>query len=1114
MEPRIGVYICHCGSNIAGTVDVAEVSRFAKDLDSVVVARDYKFMCSEPGQNLIKEDIKTAGLNRIIVASCSPTLHEPTFRRVCQDAGINPYLFQMANIREQCSWVTEDHDGATDKAKALVSAAVRRIYYHDALEVRQVPINPDTLVVGGGIAGIQAALEIADSGNKVYLVERTPSIGGHMAQLDKTFPTLDCSACILTPKMTLVGQHPNIDMLSYSEVERVSGYIGNFKVQIRKKATYVDIEKCSGCAECEIVCPVEVPSEFNLGLAKRKATYRPFPQAVPNVFTIDKRGAPPCRTACPAGVDAQGYIALISRGKFKEALEVFRRTQPFAGVCGRICTHPCEVDCERGKVDEPIAIRYLKRFMADYELRAGKGKITPVERTKQERVAIIGSGPAGLACAYDLVRIGYGVTVFEAAPKAGGLMRYAIPEYRLPKKILDNEIRYIEKLGVEIKTSTPTKDFKEVFNKGYDAIFLGTGAGMSQKMGIPNEDAKGVFYSLDFLRRVNSGRKVKIGKRVVVIGGGNAAVDSARVAKRLGAEEVTIVYRRSRAEMPALRTEVEEGEHEGVKIHVLAAPVAILMEKGQLTHIRCIRMQLGEPDESGRRRPIPIRGSEFDIPADNVIIAVGQAVDKSALAKELEYTSFATVSVDPVTLQTNIEGIFAGGDVVSGPDDVISAIEAGKEAAISIDHYLGGIDLKKGRPARRERVKEVSKEGIAIKARKTMPVLELDKRQGFAEVELGFSEELAVEEAKRCLNCAVCSECLECVKVCEREAIDHKMKDEVVEVEVGNIIVATGYDMFKPSGIYEYGYGRFDNVVTALEFERMINAAGPTEGHVLLKDGSEPKTIAIIHCVGSRDKNYHEYCSRVCCMYSLKFSHLIKEHLPGAQAYEFYVDIRAFGKGFEEFYNRIVREGSIFIEARPSGVTNIAETPAEKGKLIVQYEEEIHPGLQCRLPVDMVILSTAMEPQKDAQNTSRLFNVSRGADGFFLERHPKLDPVATTTDGIFITGCCQGPKDIPDTVCQASAAAAEVLSMIEKGSVEIEAATAFVDEKICSGCQICMRVCPYSAVTFDEGKKVCRVNEALCKGCGACVGGCFSGSVSLKHYTSEQLVAEIEGMLV
>src|SRR4030066_748573 len=255
MEPRIGVYVCHCGSNIAGTVDVAEVSRFAKDLDSVVVARDYKFMCTEPGQNLIKEDIKTAGLNRIIVASCSPTLHEPTFRRVCQDAGINPYLFQMANIREQCSWVTEDHDGATGKAKALVSAAVRRIYYHDALEVRQVPINPDTLVVGGGIAGIQAALKIADSGHKVYLVERTPSIGGHMAQLDKTFPTLDCSACILTPKMTLAANHQNATLLTWSEVEKGEGDVGDFKVKIKKKARYIDLSKCTGCGRCCELCP-------------------------------------------------------------------------------------------------------------------------------------------------------------------------------------------------------------------------------------------------------------------------------------------------------------------------------------------------------------------------------------------------------------------------------------------------------------------------------------------------------------------------------------------------------------------------------------------------------------------------------------------------------------------------------------------------------------------------------------------------------------------------------------------------------------------------------------------------------------------------------------------
>ncbi len=288
MEPRIGVYICHCGSNIAGTVDTAEVVRFAQGLEGVVAARDYKFMCSDPGQEMIKKDIKELGLNRVVVASCSPTMHEPTFRRVCQEAGINPYLFEMANIREQVSWVTEDRKAATDKAKALVSAAVRRVYYHQPLEVKEVPVNPNTLVVGGGIAGIQAALKVADSGHKVYLVERTPSIGGHMAQLDKTFPTLDCSACILTPKMTQVGSHPFIELLTYSEVEEVSGYIGNFKVKIKKKARYVDEDKCTGCGVCQTKCPWKVDSEFEVGLAKRKAIYTPFPQAVPNIPVIDK----------------------------------------------------------------------------------------------------------------------------------------------------------------------------------------------------------------------------------------------------------------------------------------------------------------------------------------------------------------------------------------------------------------------------------------------------------------------------------------------------------------------------------------------------------------------------------------------------------------------------------------------------------------------------------------------------------------------------------------------------------------------------------------------------------------------------------------------------------
>jgi len=507
-------------------------------------------------------------------------------------------------------------------------------------------------VVGGGIAGIQAALKIADSGHKVYLVERKPSIGGHMAQLDKTFPTLDCSACILTPKMTLVGSHPHIELLTYSEVEEVSGYIGNFKVKIRKKARYVDEDKCTGCGVCQTKCPWKVDSEFEAGLGQRKAIYTPFAQAVPNIPVIDREH-----------------------------------------------------------------------------------------------------------CAY----------------------------------------------------------------------------------------------------------------------------------------------------------------------------------------------------------------------------------------------------------------------------------------------FLSG-------------------------------------------------------------------KCRACEKFCEAKAINFDQQDKTVEVEVGSIIVATGFNVFDPTPIYQYGYKRLDNVITSLEFERMVNSSGPTGGNIVLKDGSTPESIAIIHCVGSRDEKYHEYCSRVCCMYSMKFAHLIKEHTD-AEVYEFYIDIRSFGKGFEEFYNRILNEKTIFIRGRPAEITTIAEKPEEEGKLIIQFEDTLL-GRQRRLPVDMVILSVALEPQPDAEAVARLFNISRSADGFFLERHPKLDPVATMTDGIFVAGCCQGPKDIPDTVAQASAAAAEVLTMISRGKVEIEAATATVDERICSGCQFCRMVCPYNAITFDEQKMVCRVNDALCKGCGACVGICPSDAISLSHFTNEQILAEMEGMLV
>jgi len=440
-------------------------------------------------------------------------------------------------------------------------------------------------------------------------------------------------------------------------------------------------------------------------------------------------------------------------------------------------------------------------------------------------------------------------------------------------------------------------------------------------------------------------------------------------------------------------------------------------------------------------------------------------------------------------------------------------VAAGKEAAISIDRFLRGVDLKEGRPTPVKKVKEVSKEGVETKARQAMPTLDPEKRGSFAEVELGFNEKAAIEEAKRCLNCGVCSDCMECVKACQAGAINHEMEEETVEVDVGNIIVATGYDSFDPTPLYHYGYGRLDNVITSLEFERMINASGPTAGEVFLKDGSPPKTVGIIHCVGSRDEKYHEYCSQVCCMYSMKFSHLIREHVPGAQVTEFYIDLRCVGKAFEEFYNRVLDEGTTFIRGRPGEVTDLAESPEEEGKLIIIGEDTLI-GRQRRVPVDMVVLSTALEPRADAGEVARLFSIGRSADGFFLEKHPKLDPVATMSDGIFVVGCCQSPKDIPQSVAQASAAAARALAMISAGSIEIEAATAVVDEELCSGCKICSDLCPFNAISFDEEKKVSRINETLCKGCGVCVAACPSGAITGRHFTGDELMAEIEGALV
>jgi heterodisulfide reductase subunit A len=354
--------------------------------------------------------------------------------------------------------------------------------------------------------------------------------------------------------------------------------------------------------------------------------------------------------------------------------------------------------------------------------------------------------------------------------------------------------------------------------------------------------------------------------------------------------------------------------------------------------------------------------------------------------------------------------------------------------------------------------------------------------------------------------------CKVCESVCEAKAIDHTTTQRDETIDVGSIIVSTGFQTVDPAAVPQFGYGQFNNVYTALQIEHMVNASGPTEGQVQLSDGTVPKTVGIIHCVGSRDKNTHEYCSRVCCMYSLKLAHLIQER-SGAKVYSFYIDLRAFGKGYEEFYNRLLREGVEFIRGRVAAITDWAVTDLEKGKLVIRVEDTL-AGLVRRIPVDMVVLSTGLEARADADEVRRMFNISCSSEGFFLERHPKLAPVSTFTDGVFLAGCNQGPKDIPDAVAQAGAAAAGAMALVDRGEVELEAYTAHIDAERCSGCQVCVPLCPFSAIEFDREKKVSVLNEALCKGCGTCVAACPSEAAQQHHFTNAQIMAEIEGILV
>ena len=509
-----------------------------------------------------------------------------------------------------------------------------------------------------------------------------------------------------------------------------------------------------------------------------------FPKITPKTYTVRKIQTSPCKVGCPIDTDVKAYLGLISTGKFGKALELVKRDNPFPGICGRVCVHPCETECNRNETDQALAICSLKRFLADYELNKGRVKNKPIKSTRKGEIAIIGSGPTGLTAASDLVRLGYKVTVFEELPVAGGMLYTGIPEYRLPRNIIKTEIDALKELGIKIKTRTKVKSLSKLRRQGYKAIFIAIGAHKGLKLRVPGEDEfAGFLDCITFLRAVNLGKKVKIGEKIIVIGGGNAAIDSARTVLRLvgakrksraiGSSDVHIVYRRSRKEMPANEWEIEEAEKEGVKIHYLASPVKILGKKGKVVGMECIKNKLGPPDSSGRRRPVPITGSEFNIEADTIIPAISQQPDISWLPKghKLKISKWNSFEVDEETLATNLKGIFAGGDCVTGPKTVIEAIAAGHKAAKSIDRFLQGKPLREEAKIK-ERVEfEVVMELKEKKERARMRQLSPKKRKNFKEVELGFSKNIAVDEAVRCLKCGPCAECSECVPDCDKRLV-------------------------------------------------------------------------------------------------------------------------------------------------------------------------------------------------------------------------------------------------------------------------------------------------------------------------------------------------------